>query len=227
MLVLLLARHGETADNARRVFQGQGGVGLNELGRSQAARLGARLRRSPPAAIVASDLERAEETARIVAAACGAPVELERGLREIDVGQWTGKTYDQIAELFPEEWAAWEGGRDVRRGGGETSAELADRIDRAIATIADRHRETKGPLLLVSHGGSIRSWIGRVLGLPPDGLRVLGAVSNTGLTSVERDRRGRHRLLSWNDIAHLEGRQAPGEKSVPKPCERPAEKSTE
>src|SRR4051812_42359228 len=86
-----LVRHGETADNAARIFQGQGGRGLNAHGRAQAARLAERLRRSPPQAIVASDLERATETARIVGEACSIPVELDADLREVDLGTWTGK----------------------------------------------------------------------------------------------------------------------------------------
>jgi probable phosphoglycerate mutase len=205
-LLLCLARHGETADNARRIFQGQAGSGLNRLGRAQAARLGERVRRAPPAAIVASDLERAVETARIVSNVCGVSVELDEGLREVDVGRWTGKGYDEVAELFPEEWAAWESGLDMRRGGGETYAELADRVDRTIAGIAARYAGEAGRrVLVVSHGGAIKSWIAKLLGVSAGGLRALGGVANAGLTVVERDARGRHRLHSWNDVAHLEG----------------------
>lgn len=202
-LFLCLARHGETADNARRIFQGQGGSGLNRLGRAQAARLAERIKASPPAAIVASDLERAAETARAVSEACGVPVELDPGLREVDVGSWTGKGYDEVATLYPDEWAAWEAGLDVRRGGGETYTELAQRMEDAIARIAARHRE--GRVLLVSHGGAIKSWIARLLGVSPAGLRALAGVTNAALTVVERDARARHRLHSWNDAAHLEG----------------------
>ena len=235
--LVLLARHGETDDNARSVFQGQGGKGLNRLGRLQAARLGERLRRSPPAAIVTSDLERAVETARIVADACGAKIEIEPGLREVDVGAWTGKTHAEVEREYPEEWAAWESGSDIRRGGGETYAELADRIDLAIGRILARfdppeHRGVEGrPLLLVSHGGSIRSWVAKILGLSfrgatpsSPGLTALGGVANTSLTLVEarpsrsqsrsqsrsesRSAARAYRLHTWNDSSHLEGLEA-------------------
>ncbi|HVH46683.1 MAG TPA: histidine phosphatase family protein [Labilithrix sp.] len=207
-LLLCLARHGETADNARRIFQGQAGSGLNRLGRAQAARLAERMRQSPLsplAAIVASDLERAAETARYVSEACGVPVELDPGLREVDVGTWTGKGYDEVATLFPEEWAAWEAGIDVRRGGGETYAELAQRVDGAISRIAARYEGADRRILVVSHGGAIKSWISKLLGVSSDGLRALAGVANAALTVVERDARARHRLHSWNDAAHLEG----------------------
>ncbi|MBN9164061.1 MAG: histidine phosphatase family protein [Myxococcales bacterium] len=205
-LLLCLARHGETNDNAARIFQGQGGSGLNRRGRAQASRLAERMRRSPPASIVASDLERAVETARIVSEACGVPVELDADLREVDLGSWTGKGYDEIAALHPEEWAAWEAGLDPRRGGGETYAELAVRGGRAIERIAARHGGGDGErILVVSHGGAIKSWIAKLLGVSPDGLRALAGVANAALTVVERDSRARHRLHSWNDAAHLEG----------------------
>ena len=208
-IFITLARHGETADNAAGIFQGQAGSGLNRLGRAQATRLAERMRRSPPSAIVASDLERAAETARYVSEACGVPVELDPGLREVDVGAWTGKSYDEVAALYPEEWAAWEAGIDVRRGGGETYGELAVRVGAAIDRIAARHASgsgrASGRILVVSHGGAIKSWIAKLLGVSPEGLRALAGVANAALTVVERDLRGRHRLHSWNDAAHLEG----------------------
>jgi probable phosphoglycerate mutase len=214
-VLLYLARHGETADNARRVFQGQGGRGLNRLGRAQAARLAERFRRAPPTAIVTSDLERAVETATIVSEACGVPVELDSALREVDVGTWTGKSYEEVAELFHEEWAAWESGLDVRRGGGETYAELAERIDGALVRIAARHgKRMPGEdgwrrVLVVSHGSAIKSWVAKILGVSGAGLRALGSVANAGLTIVELDgwddAHRRHRLHCWNDAAHLEG----------------------
>lgn len=202
--IFYLARHGETADNARRVFQGQAGSGLNRLGKAQAQRLAQRMARKPPNVIFASDLERAAETAQAVGDACKLPVSLDRALREVDVGLWTGKGYDEIHRLYPEEWAAWEAGLDVRRGGGETYAELATRIDGAIANIVATQPDG-ATILIVSHGGSIKSWISKILNVGPEGLRALAGVANTGLTVVERDTRGRHRLHTWNDVSHLEG----------------------
>lgn len=202
--IFYLARHGETADNARRVFQGQAGSGLNRLGKAQAERLAARMARRPPHLVFASDLERAAETARFVGEACQLPVALDPALREVDVGLWTGKGYDEIHRLYPEEWAAWEAGLDVRRGGGETYAELAERIDAAITKIAAQTPDGSH-VLIVSHGGSIKSWISKILNVGPEGLRALAGVANTGLTVVERDARARHRLHTWNDVSHLEG----------------------
>ncbi len=200
---LLFARHGETDDNRRLVFQGQGGRGLNARGRAQAARLAERMKHIRPHAVVASDLERALETARIVATACERDIELDKDLREVDVGTWTGKSHAEIERDHPEEWAAWTNGLDVRRGGGETYAELAERIERAVVRAVRDHAGKR--VLLVSHGGAIKAYVARVLGVSPEGLRALAGVGNCGLTHVEREASGRSRLHTWNDTAHLEG----------------------
>ncbi len=200
---LVFARHGETADNASHVFQGQTGKGLNARGRAQASRLAERLCRVPPDVIVASDLERAVETATIVGRACGLEPILERDLREVDVGAWTGKSHEQIQELYPEEWGAWSAGLDVRRGGGETYAELANRIERAVVRIVGDHGGKR--VLVVSHGGAIKSYVAKILAVSAEGLRALAGVGNCGLTVIEREARGRSRLHAWNDTSHLEG----------------------
>lgn len=205
--MLLLARHGETADNRRLVFQGQSGKALNALGRAQAKRLAERMGHHPssrPDVIIASDLERAHETARIVGEAIGLVPELDPELREVDVGAWTGKSHEEVQEQFPDEWDAWASGTDVRRGGGETYGELSVRIERAIARAATAHSGKR--VLLVSHGGSIKAYVAKMLGVSADGMRALAGVGNCGLTAIERDvRTNKSRLHAWNDTAHLEG----------------------
>jgi probable phosphoglycerate mutase len=203
MTLLYLARHGETDDNANLVFQGQTGKGLNPRGRAQARRLAERMKKARITTIVASDLERAEETARIVALESGLVHSVDPDLREVDVGLWSGKGHAEIAELYPEEWAAWSEGRDVRRGGGETYAELALRIERAVVRVVAM--EARDPILIVSHGGSIKSYVATILGVGTEGMRALAGVGNCGLTVIEIDSRARVRLHTWNDTAHLEG----------------------
>jgi probable phosphoglycerate mutase len=203
MTLLYLARHGETDDNANLVFQGQGGKGLNSRGRAQARRLAERMHKARVTTIVASDLERADETARIVALESGLVHSVDPDLREVDVGLWTGKGHVEIAELYPEEWAAWSAGVDARRGGGETYSELALRIERAVARVVAI--DARDPLLIVSHGGSIKSYVAKILGVDADGMRALAGVGNCGLTVIEIDSRARVRLHTWNDTAHLEG----------------------
>ncbi len=203
-MYILLARHGQTADNASHVFQGHGGRGLDLRGRAQAGRLAERVARASVTAVVSSDLERAVETAAIAAPSHVRTT--DRGLREIDVGAWTGKTYREIEQAHPEEWAAWSAGLDLRRGGGETYAELAERVDRSLLEIAATN--PGGRVLVVTHGGAIKSWVSRLLDLGAPARRVLGSVANASLTVVEHVSGRAFRLHAWNDTAHLEGMPA-------------------
>lgn len=199
---LLLVRHGQTADNARRIFQGQGGRGLDDGGRRQARQLAQRLRTAEIERIVSSDLERAAETAGILGEALGLSVEIDEALREVNVGTWTGLSYGEVAERYPDEWAAWGAGRDIRRGGGETYAELALRITTAVERISGvDEAET---IVVVSHGAALRSFACRLLGLPPQGTRALAGMVNAAITTIQKDEQGM-RLMSWNDSAHLAG----------------------
>jgi len=202
LTTLLLARHGETDDNANQVFQGRAGGGLNERGRAQSERLAFRLAKRGIGAIVASDLDRAKETALIVAHIAGVAPTFDSDLREVDVGAWTGLSHHEVQERFPEEWDAWNAGLDVRRGGGETYAELAERIRGSVERIAHAHMGKT--VLVVSHGAAVRSFVCHTLGLAAQGPRSLGGMENTALalfTVLD----GRMRLRGWNDTAHLEG----------------------
>jgi len=200
--VILLVRHGETDDNKALVFQGQQCRGLNARGRAQAELLAARLAGAPrPAALYSSDLQRARETAAILGRALGLEATLDVDLRETYLGAWEGLSSAEIAVRFPEEHAAWRAGRDIKRGGGETFAELGDRVTRAVDRIAAAH--VGGTVLVVSHGAALKTFGARVLRVPTERLRAWRVQANTGVTVVERDDEDGYRLLVWNDAAHL------------------------
>ncbi|NUP07173.1 MAG: histidine phosphatase family protein [Polyangiaceae bacterium] len=198
---LLFVRHGQTHDNARSVLQGQRGAGLDDTGRTQIARLGERLKRRSYAAMISSDLQRAAESAGILAERIALEPRLDAAFREIDVGTWSGLTIDEAAARHPEEHAAWRAGKDVRRGGGETYAEVAARMHERALQIARDHRD--GVVIVVSHGTAIRALAARVLGLVPNRFPAWPVMTNGAITSFSVERTTM-RLLSWNDCAHLE-----------------------
>jgi probable phosphoglycerate mutase len=145
MTTLLLARHGETDWNRQGRWQGWADPPLNELGREQARVLAEQLRSTPFDAVYSSDLRRAHETAQIVGAPHGVEVRIERDLREIDVGSWSGLTRAEIAKRFP----------DGLRPDGETREQHAERVLAAVTRIA---RENEGRrVLIVTHGGTLRT----------------------------------------------------------------------
>jgi broad specificity phosphatase PhoE len=140
----------------------------------RAARLLASMR---PDAIVASDLQRAADTAAELSALTGLDVSYDEGLRETYAGVWQGLTHDEITERYSDEYAAWKLGEPVRRGGGELETEVADRAAPVVLAAADKLPEG-GVLVVVSHGGTIRTTIGRLLGLDPVSWESLGGLSN-------------------------------------------------
>ena len=98
---LFLVRHGETIDNARQIMQGQTQGCLNERGREQALQVAQRLADEPIDATVASDLQRAIQTAEIIAEPHGLSVRTTPLLRERDWGSFTGRF---IPDLKGEVW---------------------------------------------------------------------------------------------------------------------------
>jgi len=151
---VLLARHGETDWNRDGRWQGWADPSLNDTGRAQAHALGEQLRGVPFDAVYSSDLARARETAEIVAAPHGVPVVTDPGLREIDIGSWSGLTRPEIDERFP----------SGKRPDGETRDEHAARVLEAVERIARANPGRR--ILLVTHGGTMRALHGHVTDEP-------------------------------------------------------------
>jgi probable phosphoglycerate mutase len=152
--VIWLARHGETADNKDRRFQGQKDVALNDTGREQAGVLAEAAQDHGFVALYTSPLVRARETAEIVGAALGLEPQLDDRLKEVDTGDWTGRLKDDIAHEDPDGWAAFgRGGEDWRFPGGES---LQDQQDRVIAALVDITQTALLPALVVCHRGVVR-----------------------------------------------------------------------
>jgi broad specificity phosphatase PhoE len=163
---ILLARHGETEWNRLGRWQGHADPSLNDTGRAQAEALAGELAGDGVAAIYASDLRRASETARIVGDRLGLGVTEVPALREIDVGSWSGLTRDEVRERFPDGYARWLAGEIGHDG--ETREELTARVVPAVESIAHAH---PGELVLVvTHGGAIRALRRHAAGDPGESL---------------------------------------------------------
>lgn len=155
--MILLARHGETADNRDRRFQGQGPVPLNDLGREQARALAADVAGRSIGALYASPIPRAAETAGIVGAAIGLEPVFDARLAETDTGDWTGRLMDDVEREDPEGMAAYaRAGAGWRFPGGESLAEQTARVLAALDDIAAARAGDERPALVVCHRGVIR-----------------------------------------------------------------------
>ncbi|MEV6164063.1 histidine phosphatase family protein [Streptomyces sp. NPDC052052] len=193
---IVLWRHGQTQWNLERRFQGSTDIALTEAGVGQAQRAARLLASLRPHAIVASDLRRAADTASELAAITGLEVALDAGLRETYAGAWQGLTHEEIIGQYGEQYAAWKRGEPVRRGGGELETEVADRSAPVVLEHAEKLPDD-GTLVVVSHGGTIRTTIGRLLGLESHHWESLGGLSNCCWSVLGEGERG-WRLLEHN-----------------------------
>lgn len=211
MTELWLIRHGESEGNASGTIQGHNDSPLSALGRRQAAALAQRMRREGRFdAIYSSDLARARQTARPTAEVLGLPLNEIVGLREIDLGRWSGLAQAEIERRFPDEWAAWRRfDTQVRRGGAESYADLQARIIAATELIVARHSAER--VILVFHAGALKSYLAHVLRLPLSEMWRL-EINNASISRVRMDTAfidPAHvvpgRLITLNDTRHLEG----------------------
>lgn len=116
------------------------------------------------------------------------------GLRETYAGAWQGLTNTEIRARFPEQFDAWAQGEPVRRGGGELATEVADRAVPVVLAAVEKLPED-GTLVVVSHGGTIRTMLGRLLDLDPVHWERFGGLSNCCWSVLGQ---GRGAGGSWN-----------------------------
>src|SRR5438270_8873507 len=203
---ILLVRHGQSQGNAERRFGGHSPTPLSELGFRQAEATARALAVENVAAIYSSDLLRAAQTAEATARATGLEVNRTSALRERSVGRMEGLTFEEAAELFPDEYGAL-----LRRDfehvllGGESYRQLLDRASAELDRAIEQHRG--GTVAVFSHTGTICILILHLMGAldAPDLKPVWISSANCGIARFDLRSDGFVRVLSINDTRHLGG----------------------
>jgi broad specificity phosphatase PhoE len=162
---LFLVRHA-THDRVSRILCGRiPGVRLGPEGRLQAEALAQRFARERIAVIVTSPLERARETAEVIAARLGMPVQVSEELDEIDFGDWSGNSFEALAN--DPAWHRWNASRSTARPpGGEPMSAAQTRIVGRIERVQEDYPDAG--VILVSHCDVIKAALARYLGLSLD-----------------------------------------------------------
>ncbi len=198
---IYLVRHGETGWNALMKYQGHADVPLSAHGRRQAELLGKRLAGETFHGFYSSDLKRAYETAKSISRYHDLEVKLVPELREINYGFWEGLTAKEISESFADQakkW--WEKPLLTRIPGGETLSEMVERSVGAIKKIVSLHDGEN--VVVVAHGGAIRSIVGTVLGMDLNKYWRLH-LDNASLNIIEFPEWEKGILMLFNDCSHL------------------------
>jgi broad specificity phosphatase PhoE len=160
-----LMRHGEHGLQGRIIAGRTTGIGLSPKGRAEAEAVAERLAREPIDAIYASPLDRTRETAAILGLRLDLPVAIRDDLIELDFGEWTGLTFDQVRA--DKRWLPWQSCRSIAAiPGGESWRQVQDRTVDALFDLRRRH--PGGTVVVVSHGDVIRAALLFVLGMPLD-----------------------------------------------------------
>ena len=161
---LICVRHGRTAWNAGKRFQGHTDVPLDDEGRAQAAALAALLRDQRIDVAVSSDLSRAVETARIVLGARAIPLRLDPDWREMRFGDWEGLTWEQIRAANPHlAETDLTSVKSYTPGGGEKFDDLTSRIAGAVERVSVE-TPPDGAALVATHAGPLHALLSVLLG---------------------------------------------------------------
>jgi len=203
MTELLLVRHGQTDGNLQGRWQGWDGTPLNQQGEWEAALIAQRLAQTKDAiaALYASPLRRAWQTAERIGEALNLCPVPHDGLKEMNFGQISGITLDEFRERFPDLHKRWTDKMDLSFTfpGGEQRVQFFQRVGEAMAGIVARHPDQK--VVVVAHGGSLRACL--VHYLPAQFSQWWTyELGNCSLTRLEV-RAGQGKLLILNDRAHL------------------------
>jgi probable phosphoglycerate mutase len=197
----IAVRHGETEWNKIGKQQGHLDSPLTPLGRRQAEAMAAGLQSFRFDAFYSSDLGRARQTADVITRVVGLPYETDPRLRERHLGVLQGLTY---AELEKTNHAVLEGmkGRDpdYRIPGGESARDRFARNVACLEELAARHPGRT--ILVVCHGGVLRSFMDRALDLPLARQRTFSLV-NAAINGFSISDAGVWRLETWGETAHL------------------------
>ncbi len=192
MTRVLLVRHGATDWNETKRAQGQADVELNDKGRAQAAQVADELARLEVDAVYSSDLQRALDTATAIATRHDLEVTSDPAFREIDQGEWTGLTPDEIAGRWPELY-----GRDryhAARPRGEAPGQVRARALEGLKRVVTAH--PRGTVVVVGHGSMMRWIAAAALGYDDaESARVRG-VSTGGIVMLDADVVGDRLVLS-------------------------------
>ena len=202
MTTLIFIRHGESEANHNHFFAGQIDPDLQEKGLEQ-AKLTARYIADNYKVdkIYSSDLIRAYKTARCLNDIIDSEIIVQRALREIHAGKWEGLKFEELFEIYPDEFGVWR--NDISKAvcpEGESVEKMGERVMKAFTKIAE---ENDGKVIAIAtHATPIRAFLSTVKCGSFNMMQELGWVSNASVTVAEYDK-GEWTLVLESEDEHL------------------------
>jgi broad specificity phosphatase PhoE len=197
-----IVRHGQTEWNTEGRIQGHTDIGLSERGRQQASAVARRLTQVPIDVAYTSDLSRASETARIILEGRNVPLYSTPQLRERYFGVFERLTVEERRTRYPKMFAdSLVNDLDFAPTGGETIRQTSTRIAALVAKLREHHQDET--VLVVGHGGSLRSVVVALMSLPLEATWRF-VMGNCGLSIIDTYPDNAV-LRLYNDTSHLDG----------------------
>lgn len=178
---IYLLRHGQVAGYEEKRYNGQADVPLTAEGEAQFGLLQLRLQKKAISAVYSSDLSRCQRGAKLIAASHDLEVTVDVQLRELNIGAWEGKTWNELQAEFPQEWQARLANIvNYQVPQGESLADLAARVYPVIAGIVTAHLGEE--VVVVAHGGVNRVILLGAIGAPLH--RIFALEQNYGCLNI-------------------------------------------
>lgn len=202
MTRIIMVRHCEAQGNTLGLFQGSTDSDISGHGKEQLELLGLRFRNTPIDAIYASNLKRARITAEAINRYHNLPLQIEPMLREINGGDFEGKPWRELMELYPEETDRWyRNPGDFCPLNGESARMVYDRMWKAVTGIVKKNRGKT--VCAVSHGCAIRNFLCRALNKPIEEMGEVPGSYNTAVSIIDFDEELHSNVILMNDVSHL------------------------
>lgn len=196
-----LVRHGQTEWNQSHRFQGWLDIGLDQIGILQSQMLARYFSQIPIDYIFSSDLSRALKTAQQINQKLDCRMTLSSGLREMNVGNWEGKTWEEIEVEFKDDLNQDDAQLfGLTISGGESLLGFQKRVVETFMQIIEKHPNNE--LLIVTHGGVIRVLLCHLLGYDLS-QRDLLKVENGSITTLDVLDKNHIEIVAQNIIKHL------------------------
>jgi broad specificity phosphatase PhoE len=187
-----LVRHGHHPLIGRALAGRMAKVDLDDQGRREMTAAASTLRAIGSFRLQSSPQPRTMQSADIIATSCGCSVETAPSFDEIDVGDWTGLTFDRLDNDAG--WRRWNAHRDVARPpNGESMAELQCRVTQHLESL----RQDETPVVIVSHAEPIRAALMHYLGVPLRRFYDL-EIAPASISTIVLE-------ATWTTVSHVSG----------------------
>ena len=187
--MFLFLRHGQAKNNVERILAGRAkGYPLTDIGIKQANNIAEFLKPFNISAIYSSPVERAEQTASIVAKKLGLIYNIDERLTEINMGSLSGMSYDEMFARHGNIFLKfYEGHEIIEQNGIETFSSIKKRVINIVEHCSQKHIEKN--MLFVTHMDPIKSMLSTVMQLKPESLYEL-IIRNASITMFKKEQSG-------------------------------------